>query len=488
MFLLSFYSGLSIQNSLYSKAMNENEYLGMKVILIDDNDMVLKSMKIALAEFGFLAEAFKDPLKAVEWIEENGADIVISDVCMPKCDGFEVLKRVKTIDPLCDVIFITAHGQMDTAIRALREGATDFFEKPFTTEALSAAIERTGRFRTLAKQKQLLTDQVNILSNEIMETKNPKNVILGKSIGIQKVAESIINVAGSSATVLVTGESGTGKELAARAIHIASLRKDMPFLTVNCPSVPEELFESELFGHRRGAFTGAIETKTGFVQAADKGTLFLDEIGDLPLKSQSKILRLLEQKTYLPIGENKERLADVRVIAATNQSLEELVQEKKFREDLFYRLNVCTIILPPLRERKDDIPIIANHFIIKYSSEMGKPINGIDDDALNILIDYNFPGNIRELRNIIESSIIHCRHDGNLTIKDLPEILFSTSASAKNKSGWAFENLNYDNVNRHLIAEALAQAGNNVSAAARLLGISRGKFRRAVETFHITIN
>lgn len=463
------------------------DYSSMKVVLIDDNSMVLTSLKNVLSDFGFKVETFEEPLKAVEWIQNNGVDIVISDICMPKCDGFEVLRRVKAIDPKSDVIFITAHGQLDIAIRALREGATDFFEKPFTTDALNAAIERTGRFRTLQNQKALLAEKVNLLNNELLSKDNPRNVILGKSDGIRKVAESIVNIAESSATVLITGESGTGKELAARAIHISSARKDKTFLTVNCPSVPEELFESELFGHRRGAFTGAVETKGGYVQAAEGGTLFLDEIGDLPLKSQAKILRLLEEKTFLPVGESKERSADVRILAATNQSLETLVQDKAFREDLYYRLNVCTVKLPPLRERKDDIPVLANHFTLKFAGEMSKPIEGLDDSAMNALISHDYPGNIRELRNIIESSVIHCRHEGVLTVGDLPEIVSGAKVSSSSDH-WPPESLNLKEMNESLFREALRRTNNNVSASARLLGISRGKLRRSLETHNIIVD
>ncbi len=463
--------------------MPTSDYTHMKVVLIDDNDMVRDSLKSALKEFGFSIESFREPLKAIDWIDKNGADIIISDICMPKCDGFEVLKRVKAIDPSCAVIFITAHGQVDTAIRALREGATDFFEKPFTTEALSTAIERTSRFRILYQQKELLTQKVNILSSELLTQKNPRNLIIGKSDGIKKVAESIINVADTTATVLITGESGTGKELAARAVHVASSRKDKHFMTVNCPSVPEELFESELFGHRKGSFTGAIETKGGYVQAAEGGTLFLDEIGDLPLKSQAKILRLLEQKTYLPIGENMERVADVRVIAATNQRLDELVSKKQFREDLYYRLKVCSIVLPPLRDRKDDIPLLATHFVLQFASEMGKPIDGIDPEALSKLTEYSFPGNIRELRNVIESSIIHCKHTGQMTASDFPDSLVGLPEPST--SEWSFKSLNMDEVTRELITSVLEQTNSNVSAASRMLGISRGKLRRALESLKI---
>lgn len=458
----------------------------MKLVLIDDDTMVLNSLKTALDDFGFTVIPFDKPLKGLEWIKENGADIVITDICMPTCDGFEVLQRLKEIDEQCDLIFITAHGQMDTAIRALREGATDFFEKPFNTSALRAAIERTQRFRVLNQQKKLLADQVNMLNNELAYKNSSQYVMLGQSASMKKVAREIVDIASSNATVLIMGESGTGKELVATAIHESSPRSKKPFLTINCASIPQDLFESEMFGHRRGAFTGAMETRGGYIEAAAGGTLFLDEIGDLPLPSQSKILRLLEQKTYLPVGEQKERVSDVRIITATNQALNTLVKEKKFREDLYYRLAVCTIVLPPLRERKEDIPLLSMYFALKFASEMGKSIDGIDTDAMKIIVSRNYHGNVRELRNIIESSVIRCRHSGLLRKEDLTEqpALIETE-SPMPQSGWPMETMRLEEVERRLYVEALDRTNNNVSAAARLLGLSRGKLRRRLASMNI---
>jgi len=389
-----------------------------------------------------------------------------------------VLGRLKDIDPACDLIFITAHGQMDTAIRALREGASDFFEKPFTTAALQAAIERTTKFRILARQKELLSDQVDLLSGELL-SRDSTNVMLGESPGMKKIAEQIVNVAPLPATVLILGESGSGKELVAHAIHKAGDRSDKPFLTLNCASIPEDLFEAEMFGHRRGAFTGAIETRAGYVEAAAGGTLFLDEIGDLPLTSQAKILRFLEQRTYLPVGERKEKSADVRVIAATNQELADLVAEKRFREDLYYRLNVCSIRCPSLRERKEDLPLLALYFAMQFADQTGKSIDGIDEEVFVTLAEYDYPGNVRELRNIIESSIIHCGHSGVLKKQDLPQHLGDGRHETEPSSeDWRMGSLKFEDVERRLYEEALERTGNNVSAAARLLGISRGKLRR----------
>lgn len=456
---------------------NNNNSVHFKVVIIDDDAMVLRSVNTALADFGFPVTAFTDPVKALEWIGKDGADIVITDIRMPGCDGFEVLRRVKEADSECDVIFITAHGQLDIAIRALREGATDFFEKPFTPAALRAAMERTERFRRLTKQNELLTCRVNILSNELLSRNSSKNVILGQSAGMKKVAEEIMDVADSSATVLIRGESGTGKELVANAIHLASSRRAKPFLVLNCPSVPEDLFESEVFGHKRGAFTGAIETTPGHLEAAAGGTLLFDEIGDLPLRSQAKILRLLEQKTYSPVGEHKERHADVRVIAATNRSLEQMIKEKHFREDLYYRLTVCAINIPPLRARKDDISMLALYFTLQFASEMGKSIDGIDEEALPALCAYDYPGNVRELRNIMESAVIHCKHSGALRKEDLPNLATRTGGEAMSAT-WGMDTIKFDDVERRLYKEAMERTGDNVSAAARLLGLTRSKLRR----------
>lgn len=464
--------------------MTTNDYSQLVVVVIDDDTMVLRSLEKALSDIGFKIIAFSDPLKGLEWIDKNGADIVISDICMPQCDGFGVLKRIKEKDPQCDVIFITAHGQMDIAIRALREGATDFFEKPLAASSLQAAVERTWRYRMLAQQKKVLSEQVEILKNELKAREWSAGIMLGKSDAMKKVACDTVDLANSNVTVLITGESGTGKELVAKAIHSMSQRAAGPFLIVNCPSIPDDLFESEMFGHRKGAFTGAIETRGGYVEAASEGTLFLDEIGDMPIKVQSKILRLLEQKTYLPIGEQREKPADIRIIAATNQPLEQIVKEKKFREDLYYRLKVCTIELPPLRGRKSDIPILALYFTLHFAEEMNKNLDGISDEAMNLLMDFDYPGNIRELRNIIESSVIHCKHEGQLKKEDLPPLTSAVSVTTE-RQGWPAGSLKFHDVERQLYEEALNRAGNNISAASRLLGLSRGKFRRRLEALNI---
>lgn len=454
----------------------------VNVVVIDDDALVLRNLKSVLEDLGFSITAFEQPLVAIDWIKEHGADIVISDIKMPECDGFQVLERVKKIDPLCDLIFITAYAHSDHAIKALRQGATDFFHKPFKLAELQAAIERTSRFRTLSRQKALLTAQVDALSLELSTRNREQTTMLGQSPAMRKVTEDTVDVAASRATVLITGESGTGKELVANAIHQMSPLGDKPFITVNCASIPEELFESEMFGHKRGAFTGALEDRSGYVDAANGGTLFLDEIGDMPLAAQPKILRLLEQRVYRTVGETREKEADIRLIAATNRRLEEMVEEKEFRSDLFYRLSVCLVSLPPLRERKEDIGLLALYFLLHFAQEMGKPIEGISDEALTILARHDYPGNVRELRNLMENTIIHCRHDGKIDAADLPEHLVSGTASEMSgepsDATWPIDTIKFDEVERMLYTEALGRTESNVTAAARLLGLSRGKLRR----------
>lgn len=467
------------------RLMEKSDYSNLSVVIIDDDAMVSRSLEKALTDLGFVIKAFSDPLAALEWIDKKGADIVISDICMPKCDGFSVLEHVKKSQPQCEVIFITAHGQIDLAIRALREGAADFFEKPISAATLQAAIERSWRYRLLSQQQKLLSDKIDLMKERLASKERFDNVMIGESAIIRKVIRDIVDLANSNANVLIIGESGTGKELAARAIHSSSPRCSEPFITINCPSIPVELFESEIFGHRKGSFTGAIETRLGYIEAAEGGTLFLDEIGDLPAKVQPKILRLLEQKTYTPVGEHNEKPANIRIIAATNQPLEDLVKSKTFREDLYYRLKVCFLEIPPLRKRKDDIPLLSLFFTLHFASEMNKNIDGIEDDTLQFIMEYDYPGNVRELRNIIESSVIHCKHTGWLKRQDIqgiPEQGTIPSSPIDTPKG---ASLKFTDVERQLYEETLNRTDNNVSAAARILGLSRGKLRRRMESLDI---
>ena len=452
----------------------------MSAVIISPEDGLRRVLRSVLVPLGFSVRAFEDPLRALDAIENSRADIVISESHMTQMGGLEVLRRTQELQLGCDVILITERGELEFGVSALRLGATDFFEKPCEAALVHAAIERTTRYRRLARQKQLLVGRVQALSNELNNRSGDDSVMVGASMAMRKVAQDVVDYADSSATVLILGESGTGKEVIAKSVHTSSPRREKPFLTLNCSAIAENLFESEMFGHRRGAFTGAVDAQSGYIQAAEGGSLFLDEIGDLPLGSQAKILRLLEQKSYLPVGENQERTADVRIIAATNQPLQELVRAGKFREDLYYRLSVCTVHVPPLRERKDDIALLATYFTLRFAAEMGKQIVDITDEALLHLSDYGYPGNVRELRNIIESSVIRMHDKRILSLEDLPTL--SKSHRDRDKTfdfaDWSDEGIRAANVEKLLFAEALKRSGANVSQAARLLGMERSKFRR----------
>ncbi len=319
-----------------------------------------------------------------------------------------------------------------------------------------------------------------------------RNGLVGESPVMQRLYKAIQRIAMVPATVLIQGESGTGKELVAHALHANGPRRDHPFLTVNCSAVPETLFESEMFGHRRGAFTGAVQTQSGFVEASEGGTLFLDEISDLPVASQAKILRLLEQKTYQPLGGAPEKKANIRVLAATNQPLEPFVAQGRFRADLYYRLEACRIEVPPLRERADDIPLLADVFAVRAGIEMGKHVTGIDQAAMNALVCYAFPGNVRELRNMVECAVIHCDHEGFLGKGDFPETCRSRRigspsmpAAAAAATDWPLDTFNFRDVEIRLYRAALNRSDGNVSEAARLLGVDRSRLRRRLKTLAV---
>jgi two-component system response regulator AtoC len=450
----------------------------LRVVVIDDDPTVLVAAVAVLDALGLASATFSDPIEALASIRESGADIVVSDIYMPNCDGFDVLKKAKQSAPECDVVLVTARGDIETAVRALRKGATDFVQKPLTAASLRAALERTQRFHSLSLEKRDLETQVQALESEIQELTRSNSTLIGDSDAMQALRAEVARVAEVDVTVLITGESGTGKELAARALHAASARKDAPFVPVNCASIPADLFESEMFGHRRGAFTGAVDKAKGFVNAAERGTLFLDEIGDLPSGSQAKILRLLEQKTYTSVGDPTERNANLRIVAATNQNLEALVQKNQFRGDLYYRLAVCHIEMPALRDHKSDIPILALYFALQAATTMGRMVEKLSCETVQSLMAYHFPGNVRELRNIIERSVIFADHTSELRPEHLPSLEGpAISPSPTPPPTGSDSTLNMETVERGLYTEALSRTGNNISAAARLLGISRGKLR-----------
>jgi len=391
-----------------------------RILVVDDEDIIRESLTFILKKEGYYVQEAENGLAAYNKLLKETFDLVITDLEMPEMKGIELLEEIKKLNIQTSVIIITAFGSLDTAICALRSGASDYLLKPVEFDELLIKIRRLFDVKNLLLENRLLR-------KEVQRNFDFENII-GKSSAIKKIYEMIQTVAETDTTVLITGKSGTGKELVARALHYNSKRKGKPLIAVNCGTITENLIESELFGHKRGAFTGAISDKEGLVKAADGGTLFLDEISELPLQLQVKLLRVLQEKEYTPVGSTLAISVNVRFIASTNRELKEEISAGRFREDLYYRLNIVEINLPSLKDREEDIPLLADHFLSKYRTEMNKNIKGIDPEAMRALMAYEWKGEIRELENILERSVIFCKNDF-ITIKDLPQVFNSKTSS-----------------------------------------------------------
>ncbi len=398
-----------------------------RILVVDDEDIIRESLTFVLKKEGYYVDEAENGRVAYNKLLEETYDLVITDLEMPEMKGIELLDEIKKLNIQTSVIIITAFGSLDTAICALRTGASDYLLKPVEFDELLIKIKRLFEVKNLLLENRLLR-------KEVQRNFDFENIV-GKSPAIKKIYEIISTVAETDTTVLITGKSGTGKELVARALHYNSKRKSKPLIAVNCGTITENLIESELFGHKRGAFTGAISDKEGLVKAADGGTLFLDEISELPLQLQVKLLRVLQEKEYTPVGSTVSISVNVRFIASTNRELKEEVAAGRFREDLYYRLNIVEIHLPSLKDREEDIPLLADHFLNKYRIEMNKNIKGIDPEAMRALMSYEWKGEIRELENIIERAVIFNK-DEFITLKDLPQIFSSkTGISDFSKMG-----------------------------------------------------
>ncbi len=429
----------------------------IKILVVDDEAIVRESLHDWLSDAGYQVVAAEDGPKALEIIKKERPGIVISDLVIPGMDGIELMRKAREIQPQIEVIIITAYGSIPTAITAMKEGAFDYIEKPFCPERAELLVEK------LAKHQQLVEENLSL--RQRLEDHYRFENIISKSSKMQRVIELIKVVAKSNATVLITGESGTGKELVARAIHSQSHRHNKSFIAVSCAALPESLLESELFGHEKGSFTGAYTQKKGKFEFANGGTLFLDEIGEMSANIQVHLLRVLEEKEFTRVGGNEPLRVDVRVISATNKDLRKAIEKQEFREDLYYRLNVVNIELPLLRERKEDIPLLAEHFLNKFASENQKGITGFSPDAIEFLLDYDWPGNVRELENAVERAVILAQ-DSIITAADLPQESMSlTSPATPRKS--------LKEVEKGHILNVLRETGENYSAAARILGLSR---------------
>ncbi len=452
------------------------------VLVVDDEPGIREFLQIMLDREGYDVSCAANGKEAINLFKKKRYDVVVADIRMPKVNGFEVLTTIKEISPETNVIMITAYASFESAVESMKEGAYDYITKPFNVDEVKMTVKN-------ALQKKGAVEEAVDRKREKGGVENFEGMISG-SPEMLKIFALIPKAASSKASVLITGESGTGKELVARAIHQNSPRENEPFVTINCGGVPEQLLESELFGYKKGSFTGAVTDKMGLFEAAHKGTIFLDEIGDLPLSLQVKLLRIVQEKSFKPVGGTQEISIDVRIISATNINLEEEVIKGEFREDLFYRLNVIQIRIPSLRERKMDIPILAQHFLEKYSQESGKEIRQISSYALKVLLDYSFPGNVRELENIVERSV--ALETSNIILPD--SLTLSRFKNEMGKNGVPDYDIPPEGIDleeevgkleKQLLLKALQRTNGEMKKAAELLNIPYRSIRYRLEKYGI---
>ncbi len=445
-----------------------------RILVVDDERNILRMLKKFLNDAGYDVETARNFEEAVSKLQAQRFNLVLSDMRLPGRSGLDLLRYIKQNTPELPVIIITAYGSIENAVEAMKEGASNYLTKPLEMEEMLAIVRHALLHKGIGQRETIAGNQYGII---------------GTSNAIKDILASIEIVSTSRANVLITGESGTGKELVARAIHSASNRKDQPFIAINCAAIPAELIENELFGHEAGAYTGAVGLERGKVELADRGTLFLDEIGEMSLGMQVKLLRFIQEKEFYRIGGTEPVKSDCRIIAATNKDLEQEIKEGRFREDLFYRLNVIPIKVPPLRERKEDIPLLVEHFLRRYTEENQKFVKGVDHRAMDALVKYSWPGNIRELENTIERAVVFTRHE-TITLKDLPQKIAST----------VLEDLRDDVIPEHLgdisglklaeleklaVLNALKLENWNQTRAARRLGITRRQLRTKMIKYNL---
>jgi len=457
-----------------------------EILIVDDEVVVCESCRRILEKVGYTVETTTNSREALERIKQKLFDVVIVDLKMPQIDGMEFLRRVKQDYPEIMVIMITGYSTVDTAVKAMKMGAFDYIPKPFTPGELEVIVKN-------AMDKKRLVFENRYLRNQLRERYRFGNII-GKSKKMQEIYQIMEKVAPTDSTVLIYGESGTGKELVAKAIHYNSPRKDKPFISVDCGALSESLLESELFGHIKGSFTDATVTKPGLFEVANGGTFFLDEVGNISLSTQAKLLRVLQEREFKPVGGTKWKKIDIRLIAATNRNLKKMIEEGTFREDLFYRLNIVPIFLPPLRERREDIPLLASHFLQKYNQERNRNVKSISSEAMQLLMDYSWPGNVRELENVIERVVVMNEGD---TIKPehLPLNIRGEEATFEVEVPRSWEEVKKikKNLRKKLVAkiekkfvlEALKRNNWNVTKSAKDVGMQRQNFQALMRRYNI---
>ncbi|MCF8142304.1 MAG: sigma-54 dependent transcriptional regulator [Deltaproteobacteria bacterium] len=441
-----------------------------KIAIIDDESIVCREIKRGLSREGYHVETFADAESGLSAFEREAFDLVLCDLRLPGLGGQDVLKHIRTHYPRTEVILITGYGSVDSAIEAIRAGAFHYVAKPVKMAEIRLLVKRALDKVALVREKEAL--------KEALFARDRPTEIVGRSKAMNEVFRLIEKVAPLDCTVLIQGESGTGKEMVARALHRRSQRNKGPFVSFNCGGFTEELISNELFGHEKGAFTGANETKIGLLEAAHTGTIFLDEISEMPATMQVKLLRFVEERVLLRVGGVKPLPVDVRLLAASNQDLADMVKRRAFREDLFYRLNVVGITLPPLRTRRDDIPLLVRHFLEKYSHAFAKEVKGVSSEVMQILSRYPFPGNVRELENIVERAIA-LSEETEISVRDLPSDLQALSISSLEKNHW----LSLEEKEKEYIREVLVQTDYNRNLAAEILGLPRTTLWRKMKRF-----
>lgn len=444
------------------------------ILIVDDERPILESLKGILEDEGYKPALTESGEACLDLASKRAFDVVLLDIWLPGIDGLEVLAKLKEMEDSPEVVMISGHGTIETAVRATKLGAFDFLEKPLSLEKTLIVVKNALETRRLRNE------------NRDLKRTLPTAVIVGESVPMKALRQQIGLMAPTNGRVLIYGESGTGKELVARAIHAESLRKDEPFVEVNCAAIPEDLIESELFGHIKGAFASATTEKVGKFQKADGGTLFLDEVGDMSLKTQSKVLRTLDEQRFTTVGGDEPLTVDVRVIAATNHDLEEEISRGNFREDLFYRLNVVPFYVPPLRERKEDIPVLARHFLKEFSAQYSRHTKELTADALDVLSRYAWPGNVRELRNVIERIVIMNPAVSRFERKHLPPLVYRDGSR---RSGTEFTSLQQARqaYERDYILKKLDENHGNISRTAEVLGLERSHLYRKMKALQIAV-
>ena len=462
--------------------------MSARVLIVDDEEIVSRSCRRILSDSQLYSlDSAQDGMEALRKVDESEYDLLVLDIMMPGIDGLEVLQQVKERHPDVDVIMVTGLSQIQTAVKAMKLGAFDYLSKPFDPDELKHVVDRALERRRLVQENRSLKTEVG--------SKYRFENIIGSSAPMQAVFGLIAKCAPTNTTVLVTGESGTGKEVIARAIHYNSLRKDQPFVTVDCNTLSENLLESELFGHTKGSFTGAVANKRGMFEVANNGTLFLDEFGNIPLSTQAKLLRVIQEREFRPVGSTVTQKTNVRLVTATNKDLKAMVAEGTFREDLYYRVNVFPIHAPALRERRDDIPALAFHFLRAFCAEMEKPVPEISEAAMSTLVNYDWPGNVRELENTIHRAIILAADKGihqahlvnimdssprfDLEVPRTGEDLKRLKKIAREKS--------VEDVEKLFIQETLKRNASNVTKSAEETGMQRSNFQALMKKYHIRV-